>query len=917
MIGTTLAHYEVTSELGKGGMGEVYQATDTKLGRQVAIKTLPEEFAKDEERLARFEREAKLLASLNHPNIAAIYGLEEQDSTRFLVLELVEGDTLADRLKRGAIPVEESLKLALQIAEALEAAHEKGVIHRDLKPGNIKVTPDGKVKVLDFGLAKALVGDGSEVNLSNSPTLSRTATEQGVILGTAAYMSPEQTRGRVVDKRADVWAFGCVLFEMLTGRRSFPGDDVTDILAAVIRAEPAWTALPANLHPKVRELLERCLEKEATNRWQAIGDVRVDIQKVLSDPGSRHGTADGTGGLASVGPWKRLSVALAAVAALLALGWAVQSVLRPMERPVSRYSIALPVTQRADGFGSNIAVSPDGTQMVYVGQGEQGLQLWLRRRDQLQATPIAGTEGAANPVFSPDGQRVAFRVGGGAGGVSAVSLSGEPPLAIVESGAGRAGLAWGPDGYVYFKAPGNSALLRVPETSGEVEPFTVLDTAQSETGHFWPQALPNGRGVLFTLAHQPGNDVSQYDIAVADLETGEHEVLLGGVFARYAASGHLVYVAADGTLLAAPFDQDALQLAGDTVALTEGVGVRRNGAVHLALSEEGTLVYRAGEGFGGAAPDRIPALVDRSGVVVPLNVRPAPYVSPRLSPDGTQLAVQTLEDDGQSIVWVYDLSGDTAIRRVTQEGNNSRPIWTPDGERLTFASDRDGPTSIYWQPADGSGVAERLTTAEEGTSHLPESWSPDGNVLSFAVERGGDYGIWTLSLDGGATPEVFYDLPESIEYGSLFSPDGKWLAYFYSEQVGTRQVYVQPFPATGAIHQLTQEGGVFPLWSRDGSELFYRRQVAAGGVGRVNAGARIAGVAVSTDGAFGFGNEQTLPIEGFLVVGTYRDYDITPDGQRFLLAFPAEQTEADEPARQQTNVILNFFEELKERVPVP
>ena len=454
MIGKTLGHYEITDKLGQGGMGSVWLAQDAKLGRRVAIKTLPEEFAKDEERLARFEREAKLLASLNHPNIATIHGLEEDNGTRFLVLELVEGDTLQDRLKRGAIPVEESLKLALQIAEALEAAHEKGVIHRDLKPANIKVTPDGKVKVLDFGLAKAFIGDGADPSLSNSPTLSMAATQQGIILGTAAYMSPEQARGQEVDKRADIWAFGCVLFEMLTGRQVYEGPTASDVLAGVLAREPDWKSLPPNVHPRIRLLLERCLEKEAKDRYHDIADVRVDIQKVLGDPGFRHGTVDRTGVPADVGRWNRLTVALAAVAAILtgALAWSLLRPSAPEARPVSRYSIELPLTQRGDGLGSSVAVSPDGTQMVYVGSGEQGgLQLWLRRRNQLQATPIAGTEGALNPVFSPDGRRVAFHAGGG---VSAVSLSGGPPLAIVESGVGAEGLAWGPDGYVYFRAPG-------------------------------------------------------------------------------------------------------------------------------------------------------------------------------------------------------------------------------------------------------------------------------------------------------------------------------------------------------------------------------------------------------------------------------------------------------------------------------
>ncbi len=907
MIGKTLGHYEITDKLGQGGMGSVWLAQDVKLGRQVAIKTLPEEFAKDEERLARFEREAKLLASLNHPNIATIHGLEEHDGTRFLVLELVEGDTLADRLKRGAIPVEESLRLALQIAEALEAAHEKGVIHRDLKPGNIKVTPDGKVKVLDFGLAKAFIGDGADASLSNSPTLSMAATQKGVILGTAAYMSPEQARGQEVDKRADIWAFGCVLFEMVTGRQVYEGPTASDVLAGVLAREPDWKSLPPNVHPRIRLLLDRCLEKESRDRYGDISDARVDIQKVMADPGFRHGTADGTGVPAGVGRWKRLAVAFAAVAAVLTgtLAWSLLRPSAPEARPVSRYSIELPVTQRANGRGSSVAVSPDGTQMVYVGPGEQsGIQLWLRRRDQLQATPIAGTEGAENPVLSPDGQRVAFHEGGG---VRVVSLSGGPPLAIVESGVGVGGLAWGPDGYIYFRAQGSSALVRVPETSGEVEPFTVLDPAQSETGHIWPQALPNGRGVLLTVAHEPSGDVSQHDIAVADMETGEHEILVRGVFARYAASGHLVYVTADGTLLAAPFDHDGLQLAGDPVALTEGVGVRSLGSVHLALSDDGTLVYQAG---GGALQSEF-VWVTRSGQATSVD-RGWTFVSPtnfgsRLSPDGTRMAFNA-EVEGNRDIWIKHLPDGPRERLTFSEDDDIRPFWTPDGQTVTYFSGPLNEGTVWSKRADGTGEAVLVLDEERGFAQ--GSWSPDGEWLVLRAAATVAVGLGLRDIlafrpgeDSAAIPLVA--TPEFAEGAPALSPDGRWLAYS-SNETGSYEVFVRPLPDVNSARvRVSRDGGLGPLWAHSGRELFFvdedRGLVAA----QFDPGS---GQVLAQETLF------TIPA-GYQVSPGDNFYDITSDDQRFLMVRPYEGE--GEAAATEVIVVENFFEELKERVPVP
>ena len=544
MIGKTLGHYEITDKLGQGGMGSVWLAQDSKLGRQVAIKTLPEEFAQDEERLARFEREAKLLASLNHPNIAAIYGLEEDGGTRFLVLELVEGDTLADPLKRGAIPVEESLRLALQIAEALEAAHEKGVIHRDLKPANIKVTSDGKVKVLDFGLAKAFAGDGSDVNLSQSPTLSLAATQQGVILGTAAYMSPEQARGQEVDKRSDIWAFGVVLFEMLTGRGTFDGGTVSDVLAGVLRADPDWKSLPLNLHPRIRLLLERCLEKESKDRYGDISDARVDIQKALADPDGV--IVQPVAEVVQATPHSRLPwIAAVTIGVIVAgmTGWNLGPGLQLEPPPVMRFNHVLPDGQTlARVSRSLVAVSPDGARIAYIADN----QLYLRNLNDPESRPIRGTEqGPTNPFFSPDGEWVGFVSGEQ---LKKIAISGGVSVTICDAGP-PTGASWGTDGTIVFGHP--DGIMRVSADGGT--PTLVVQTEDSERV-YGPQILPGGDSILFTVTSATGlNRWDEAQIVVQSLETGKREVLwTGGSDARYVPTGHLIYASED-VLFAAPF----------------------------------------------------------------------------------------------------------------------------------------------------------------------------------------------------------------------------------------------------------------------------------------------------------------------------------------------------------------------------
>jgi Tol biopolymer transport system component len=905
LIGKTIGHYDVTAEIGRGGMGEVYRARDTKLGRDVAIKTLPPEFARDSERLARFDREAKLLASLNHPDIAAIYGLEESGGMPFLVLELVEGETLAERLTRGAIPVEEAVKLALQIVEALEAAHEKGVIHRDLKTANIKITPEGKVKVLDFGLAKAFAEDQPTVNLSNSPTLSVAGTTPGIILGTAAYMSPEQAKGRKVDKRTDIWAFGCVLYEMLTGRPAWAGETVTDIIASAIARDPDWSLLPANIHPRLGELLRRCLEKDPKKRWHDAGDVHVELENILGDPTGMRVRSTAAippqSKLRRVLPWAMAAFAVAAIAAFAA--WTLKPAPSPEPRIVTRFDYELPAGRAFRNTGRPIvALSPDGRQFVY----NTGVGLYLRSMDALEARLITGTaEALNNPFFAPDGQWVGYFF---QDQLKKIATSGGAPVILCKA-AFPFGANWEPDGTILFGQP--DGIWRVSANGGTPELIVRTKAGEQADG---PSLLPGGKWILFSLSR--GAQVNRWDtaeIVAQSVATGERKVLWrGGSDARYVPTGHLVY-AFGNVLFAVPFDPDRLEVTGGPTPVIEDiqratVPNTNTAAANYGVSGGGTLIYV--RNFLSSSTKGVPAFVDRSGGIERLKLPPNEYRSPRLSPDGRQIAVEIVGADQRSAVWVYDLSGGTQIRRLTQEGNNILPIWTPDSRRITFASDRDGSWGIYWQPADGSGMAERLTTAEKGAQQVPDSWSPDGRVLAF-VNQGvagntNTNALWTLSLERRAS-ELFYDVPNEAQASMAFSPDGKWVAYASREQAGGELgIFVERFPRVpGVRYQITATNESHPLWSRDGKELFYRVSTNAGRA------AAISRVEVRTEGAFTFTNEQTLPFQGFLTFLGYSNYDISPDGRRFLVLVRADQTNAAQPARPQIHIVENWFEELK------
>lgn len=882
--GTRLGCYEILSLIGTGGMGEVYRANDTKLRREVAVKVLPDAFAHDPERLARFRREAQLLAALNHPNIAAIYGLEESDGRSFLVLELVPGETLAQRIHAtGPLPVEETLVICRQIAEALEAAHEKAIIHRDLKPANIKVTPEGKVKVLDFGLAKAFAGEGVSSDPSESPTLSAAPTLQGTILGTAAYMSPEQARGKTVDKRTDLWAFGCVLYELLTGKQAFRGDDVQEILATVLKAEPDWQALPANTPVKIQDLLRRCLQKDLKRRFRDAADAHIEIEDSLSASASVQPAPVKIPAL-SFRRWALFS-ALACVLAAAVTGLAVWTLKPTPPKPVTRTVIALPAgDQWVTGFLPGIALSPDGGQLAYVATRGAVQQIYLRALDSLDARPVSGTEGANAPFFSPDGQWLGFVAGQN---LKKVSVSGGAPLTIAALPSSFVTGSWGSNDVIVLVPGPSSNLWQVAAAGGTAQPLTRLE--KGESGHYLPEVLPGGKAVVFTVWSQGAFGDAQ--IVVQSLETGKRKVLVnGGNNPRYASSGHLIYIRS-GTLLAAPFDLKRLEVTGPPVPLVEGV-LETNGVGQFSISNNGSLVYLPGAAQGG--PKTL-VWVDRKGTVAALKAPARSYGFPRISPDGQQLAVWIQEYPGD--IWIYSLAHDT-LTRLTFDGNSLIPAWARDGKRVAFASGKGGLLNFFWKPADGSGAEERLSTSE--FLQIPGSFTPDGRAFLFsesAPKTGQD--IWVLPLEGDRKPRVFLQT-QFNEITPQVSPDGRWVAY-NSDESGRYDVYLQPFPGPGGKHQISTEGGREIVWGANG-ELVYRN------------GDKMMAVEIKTQPVLEVGKPRVL-FEGHYEMnplGPIPFYDMSADGQRFLMIKPSEQASA----ATQINVVENWFEELKRRVPV-
>ena len=891
-VGSRLGHYDVTALIGEGGMGQVYQATDTKLDREVALKVLPQAFTDAPDRLARFEREAKVLASLNHPNIGHIYGLEEAEGQKALVLELVEGPTLADRIAQGPIPLDEALPIARQIAEALEAAHEQGVIHRDLKPANVKVRPDGMVKVLDFGLAKAFEPEAGSVSASMSPTISLTAaaTQMGMVIGTAAYMAPEQASGKVVDKRADVWAFGVVLYEMLTGTRPFTGDDVSKTLARVIDREPDWSTLPTEMPPVLGTFLRGCLEKNPKQRVHDVADERLAMEGTFETTvsGPREPTV-----APELQVWQRpIPLALTGLALLAIGGFAVWIFKPPPQQPVTRLAISVPpsVPVSLDPVDTEVALSPDGTRVVYRGGQDATGQLYVRGIDQLEAIPLRGSEGAESQFLSPDGSWVAFQAGPD-GPLLKVSILGGPPVTITELQDNLRGASWGADDVIIFGTASPAGLMRVSGAGGDPEAITTPEN----TTHKWPDILPDGAGVLFTIDQGP--EMGNEDIALLDLDTGEHRVITpGGSHAKYSPTGHIVY-GVDRTLRAVAFDLDTLNVTGDPVPVVEDVLMKSGGAVSFDLSDTGSLVY-VSEGAAGASEARTLIWVDRDGREEELTAPPAAYESPRVSPDGRYVAVE-VRDTANFDVMVYDLERDTPTRLTFDPANDAFPLWSPDGRRVLFSSDRDGVLNIYSKAADGTGPAERLTTSDSLQSAT--SWSGDGRSLVISETT-------DISVLSPGTESVTEGLIETefVETYPEVSPDGRWIAYMSNES-GQFEVYVRPFPnVDDGRWQISRDGGVSPVWAPDGQELFFRSP----GTGALD----MMVAPVGTEPTFSPGNPEVLfaaPYRG-PATNRARPWDVAPDG-RFLML---RERDTSSPDEEPTQVVLvqNWFEELKRLV---
>ncbi len=922
--GVRLGAYEVSALIGAGGMGEVYRARDTNLGREVALKILPDTFTHDPERLARFRREAQVLASLNHPHIGAIYGLDEANGQQFLVLELVDGETLDKRIARGAITVGEALPIAGEIAEALEAAHEKGVVHRDLKPSNIALTNDRHVKVLDFGLAKLGATEGAAVSSpSMSPTITSPAfvTGVGVLLGTAAYMSPEQAKGRESDKRSDIWAFGCVFYEMLTGRALFEGGTVGEILAEVFKSEPDWRRLPAATPESVRRLLRRCLQKEPNLRLRDIGDARLEIKEALTDSDDAAGAVPAV----PVSLARRFAPAVGAIlVAALAAGvgtWTFKSSAPAVPPSVTRSIIAVRPFDRRTSPGPTesrppevrpgrtvIALSPDGRTLVFRAIQDTGGQLFVRPLDRLEATAIPGTEGATSPFFSPEGAWIGFWANGE---LRKVPVGGGPASAIGRvPGANFPifGASWGDGDVIVFATA--DGLWRMPGSGGQ--PEAVSKPSDDEYAHYLPRILPGGKAILYTRAKTAFRwDDAQ--IVVRSLPTGEQKVLIDDAAdARYVSTGHIVFVRR-GALMAAPFDLARLEVIGGPVALVDGVLQAANmgntdtdsGAGQFAVSDRGTLIYVT----GGIAPDDARELVwvDRNGVVENLTALRREFLAPRLAPDGQRVAVITQPSaaTGNPRIWIYDVPRRTLTPLTTVDEAAHWSVWSPDGTRVAFSSELAGKLDLFWKSADGTGTSERLTTSPYRKQ--PSSWSRDGKTLAFVQggppATGND--IWILDvMSADHRPRPLLQTPASESFPT-FSPDGGWLAYA-SNDSGRQEVYVQPYPGPGPRVLVSTDGGTSPTWRSDGKELFYYA-VLPGNLRRM-----MAVPVKATAAGFSGGTPRKLFEGQYIMADPVNGYDVTSDGQRFLMV-----QRLDPPSESPSELVLveNWFEELKVRVP--
>jgi Tol biopolymer transport system component len=919
MIGKTLGPYQVVAKLGEGGMGQVFRATDTKLKRQVAIKILPPSLAADHERLARFQREAELLASLNHPHIAGIYGLEESDGLSALVMELVDGEDLSQRIARGAIPIDEALPIARQIAEALEAAHEQGIIHRDLKPANVKVRADGTVKVLDFGLAKAM--DPTVLSSSDamdSPTITSPAmTLRGVILGTAAYMAPEQAKGKSVDKRADIWAFGVVLYEMLTGRRLFDAEDTTETLAAVLTRDVTMTTLPVAIPARLRSLLRDCLIRDPKQRLRDIGDARIALDRIIAGAPDNAIAPAAAAATPVVPAWRRVLPWALAILTTIALAvvlftWAPWRVA-PAPAPRKLLALIGADASLPMDLGASATLSPDGTTLAFAAQQAGQTRLFVRKLDQLQAAALAGTEGAAGPFYSPDGKWIAFFAGGK---LKKISETGGASIELCDAPNNRGG-TWADDDTIIFTPVNgtNVKLMRVSASGGTPSVFGTLN--EGAVTQRWPQALRGGKGVLYS-EHSAINEWDSANLVIAPLSGGTPKIVVrGGHYGRYVPSspgsskqgkgGHLIYMQ-QGTLFAVPFDLDRLETVGQAVPAIEGVSANGaiSGGAQLAVSSDGALVY-----VPAAVTSTVNPLdwMTRDGKTSVLRATRADWANPRFSPDGQKLALQ-ISDGRQSDIWVYEWARDALTQLTFDPSEDQAPVWTPDGRFIVFSSDRakSGIPNLYSVNAEGSGDVARLTDINE--PHLFPAWHPSGKYLAFTAVRPAttnDLMILPIERDAarGLTPgktTVLLSTP-AAESHPMFSPDGRWIAYQSTEAGGSDDVYVRPFPGPGGKWRISTQGGTGPRWSAATHALMFLNLQ-----GKV----MIASYTIVGDSFRADQPQMWSPTSIRAPRNADSPYDLHPDGKRLATIAAADQGNY---AQDKVVFVFNFAEYLRRIAP--